>query len=61
MLLERIRGERKSQSDRHKPIIFIAHSLGGILVKKVRVQSVSLYYIHSVPRTLYYSCGLESR
>ncbi|PVH98023.1 hypothetical protein DM02DRAFT_616112, partial [Periconia macrospinosa] len=39
MLLERIRGERKSQSDRLKPIIFIAHSLGGILVKKAMIHA----------------------
>jgi hypothetical protein len=60
MLLERIRGERKSQSDRHKPIIFIAHSLGEIQVKKVRVQFVSFYYIYSVPRILR-SCGPARR
>jgi alpha-beta hydrolase superfamily lysophospholipase len=42
MLLDRIKGERKSRSERHRPIILIAHSLGGILVKKVRVQPVKL-------------------
>lgn len=35
MLLNRIKGERKSPAERQRPIIFIAHSLGGILVKKV--------------------------
>ncbi|XTI92040.1 hypothetical protein V2W45_1471699 [Cenococcum geophilum] len=34
MLLDRIKEERKSQLERHRPIILIAYSLGGILVKK---------------------------
>jgi alpha-beta hydrolase superfamily lysophospholipase len=50
MLLDRIKGERKSQAERHRPIILIAHSLGGILVKKVRVSnaSTSRRYVYSV-------------
>jgi hypothetical protein len=42
MLLNRIKGERKSQAEHHRPIIFIAHSLGGILVKKVASRFIRL-------------------
>lgn len=36
MLLDRLDGDRQSQAEKSRPIIFIAHSLGGIVVKKVR-------------------------
>lgn len=36
MLLDRIKGERSTASTKARQIIFVAHSLGGILVKKVR-------------------------
>jgi hypothetical protein len=36
MLLDRLVGERQSQEERSGGVIFIAHSLGGIVVKKVR-------------------------
>ncbi len=36
MLLDRLVGERQSREERSRGIIFIAHSLGGIVVKKVR-------------------------
>ena len=35
MLLERLRGERQRDEERKRPIVFISHSLGGIVVKKV--------------------------
>jgi predicted alpha/beta hydrolase family esterase len=35
MLLDRIDGERQSVEEIARPILFIAHSLGGIVVKKV--------------------------
>lgn len=35
MLLERLYGERPSKVEKTTPIIFIAHSLGGIVVKDV--------------------------
>ena len=35
MLLERIRGERRSEEEKTRKVMFVAHSLGGILVKKV--------------------------
>ncbi len=36
MLLDRLAGERQSREEKARGIIFIAHSLGGIVVKKVR-------------------------
>jgi hypothetical protein len=35
MLLDRLDGVRSSEQEQKRPIVFIAHSLGGILVKKV--------------------------
>lgn len=35
MLLDRLDQERESEEQKTKPIIFVAHSLGGIVVKKV--------------------------
>ncbi|KAL1626746.1 hypothetical protein SLS56_006739 [Neofusicoccum ribis] len=43
MLLDRIKSERKSTNERKRPLIFIAHSLGGILVKKVQRSYRSLH------------------
>jgi hypothetical protein len=40
MLLDRIDGERQSNDQKARPIIFVSHSLGGIVVKKVRVLSI---------------------
>lgn len=41
MLLDRIQGERISREDKNRRIVFVAHSLGGILMKKVRLKTVS--------------------
>ena len=35
MLLDRLQGKRKTNEEQSRPVVFIAHSLGGILVKKV--------------------------
>jgi len=37
MLLDRLDGEHQSKDQKTRPIIFISHSLGGIVVKKVSV------------------------
>ena len=39
MLLDRLDGEREDQDQLNRPIIFISHSLGGIVVKKVGILS----------------------
>ncbi|KND88024.1 Protein SERAC1, partial [Tolypocladium ophioglossoides CBS 100239] len=46
MLLDRIKGERDSTEEKARPIVFIAHSLGGILIKKaiIRAQERSDLY-----------------
>jgi surfactin synthase thioesterase subunit len=43
MLLDRIDGERQSHIEKQRPILFIAHSLGGIIVKKVNLILSSSY------------------
>ena len=40
MLLDRLNGERQSKDQKVRPIIFVSHNLGGIIVKKVRVLSI---------------------
>ena len=40
MLLDRLKGERESTEEKSRPLICIAHSLGGIVVKKVRNRLV---------------------
>ena len=42
MLLDRLDNEREGELQRTKPIIFVAHSLGGIVVKKVSYSPSSL-------------------
>ena len=34
-LLEYLNGERQNEPEKRRPIIFVAHSLGGIVAKKV--------------------------
>ena len=35
MLLDALDGEREKDNQKDRPILFIAHSLGGLIVKKV--------------------------
>lgn len=44
-LLDRLNGERQQGSARRRPIIFVAHSLGGIVVKRVGFSRYKLPYI----------------
>jgi len=41
ILLDKLDIERNSEAEKQRPIIFIAHSLGGIIVKKVRIWRIS--------------------
>ncbi|KEQ62534.1 uncharacterized protein M437DRAFT_49405, partial [Aureobasidium melanogenum CBS 110374] len=41
MLLERLLGKRKKPEEKCRPIIFIAHSLGGLVVKQAMIQAWS--------------------
>ena len=41
MLLDRLDGERQSAAEKARPVIFVAHSLGGVVVKKVRSNKPS--------------------
>ncbi len=36
MLLDTLNSERQSEAEIRRPLMFIAHSLGGVIVKKVR-------------------------
>lgn len=45
MLLYRVRGMRESGTENSRPLICVAHSLGGIVVKKVRKRLVDLWRI----------------
>jgi alpha-beta hydrolase superfamily lysophospholipase len=38
ILLDRLSGARQSAEEQSRPIILIAHSLGGIIAKKVRFR-----------------------
>lgn len=39
ILLDRLEGKRSALAEQSRPVVFIAHSLGGILVKKVSVTA----------------------
>jgi alpha-beta hydrolase superfamily lysophospholipase len=39
VLLDRLGGKRQAEGQKTRPIIFIAHSLGGVVVKKVNALS----------------------
>lgn len=42
MLLYRLDGDRQSMDEKSRPVVFVAHSLGGIVVKKVCLILFSL-------------------
>lgn len=39
ILLSRLLGKRRTSEDKSRPIIFIAHSLGGLVVKQAMIQA----------------------
>jgi hypothetical protein len=47
-LLNRLDGERGTPQERARPVIFICHSLGGIVVKKVRLPSTVGTYVLTI-------------
>jgi hypothetical protein len=44
MLLDRLVGERQSHEEKLRPILFVAHSLGGIVVKRVELSASRTYF-----------------
>lgn len=44
MFLDRIDGERQSAEEKARPLILIAHNLGGIVVKKVCIPTTCLQW-----------------
>lgn len=49
-LLSQLDSQRKNLRDRFRPLVFIGHSVGGIIVKKVRIRT--LYSTHHDPQCL---------
>ena len=41
-LVQELDGERRADDSYQRPIIFVAHSLGGIVVKNVRLSALTL-------------------
>jgi hypothetical protein len=44
-LLDYLGGERQNKQEKQRPIVFVAHSLGGIIVKKVRLYQEIVYHL----------------
>lgn len=44
-LLQYLRDKRADQGDRYRPIIFVGHSLGGVIIKRV-ITTPGFFYFH---------------
>jgi hypothetical protein len=56
ILLDRIDGERQSTEEKARPLVFVAHSLGGIVVKQVctpNLESDRLHLLMPIPKLGY--------
>jgi hypothetical protein len=58
MLLDRLEGDRQSVDEKGRPVVFIAHSLGGIVVKKA---CLILYSLSALGKTDSWISGSHSR
>lgn len=52
-LLSALNSEREEQDSRHRPLIFVAHSLGGLLVKQALIKAVNHVRYICIKRSTY--------
>ena len=52
-LLSALNSEREEQDSRHRPLIFVAHSLGDLLVKQALIKAVNHVHYICIKRSTY--------